>query len=89
METTRDLAKQPMGLADSLGDKSRALTVRELAGLLNVSERLIYRMASERRIPSFRICGSIRFDPVVTASWLRQQMPTATPTHMEENRWRH
>jgi excisionase family DNA binding protein len=63
-----------MTLSDQVRAMPRALTVRELANLVHVSERLIYRMAAEGTIPSLRICGSIRFDPTTTAAWLRQSM---------------
>jgi excisionase family DNA binding protein len=62
------------GLADSIGRRSRALTVNDVATLLNVSERQIYKLVSEHRIPSFKIGGSIRFDPPALALWLRQKM---------------
>jgi len=79
MNARIEFEKKDDSLADFVESKPRALTVRDLAGLLSVSERLVYRMASERRIPSFRICGSIRFDPLATARWLRQTMATAGP----------
>jgi len=65
--------KSPASLADLVERKPRALRVGEVASLLNVSERLVYRMASERSIPSFRVCGSVRFDPAVLAHWLRKR----------------
>lgn len=63
-----------MSLPDRVRAMPRALTVRELADLVHVSERLIYRMAAEGTIPSLRICGSVRFDPNSTAAWLRRTM---------------
>ena len=59
-------------LPKRLENKSRALLVSEVAELLQVSERQIYKLASERRIPSLKIAGCIRFDGVVLASWLRR-----------------
>jgi excisionase family DNA binding protein len=63
-----------MTLPDRVRAMPGALTVRELADLVHVSERLIYRMAAEGTIPSLRICGAVRFDPTVTAAWLRRSM---------------
>jgi predicted DNA-binding transcriptional regulator AlpA len=73
-------------LADLVESKPRALMVRDLATLLSVSERLIYRMAADRILPSFRVCGSIRFDPSVTARWLRQTMSAGEPLEISQTR---
>jgi excisionase family DNA binding protein len=63
-----------MDLADSLDERATALTVVEVAALLNVSERQVYKLAAENEIPSFRIGGSVRFNPSVFADWLREKM---------------
>jgi len=63
-----------MNLADSLDVRTTALTVAELAELLSISERQLYKLAASNRIPSFKIGGSVRFDPAVVAVWLRQRM---------------
>jgi excisionase family DNA binding protein len=62
------------GLADSLDRKTSALTVSDVAGLLSISERQVYKLVAEHRIPCFKIGGSIRFDPFAVAFWLRQKM---------------
>lgn len=74
MVPTNLASQAKMNLPDRVRAMSRALTVRELANLVHVSERLIYRMAADGTIPSLRICGSVRFDPAATAAWLRQSM---------------
>lgn len=61
------------GLTDFLKGRPRALRAGEVAALLNVSERLIYKLASERRLPAFRIGGALRFDPAALAHWLRDR----------------
>lgn len=66
--------KKASGLADSLDGKTRALTVADVAELLNISERQVYKLVAEYRIPCFKIGGSIRFDPCAVAVWLRQKM---------------
>jgi excisionase family DNA binding protein len=63
-----------MNLADSLDTRTKALTVPEVAELLNISERQVYKLAASNRIPSFKIGGSVRFDPSTFAAWLRQRM---------------
>lgn len=69
------------GLVDEIRSKRRALRVGELAALLAVSERQIYALAAQHRIPGcFRIGGSLRFDPMAIAAWLLQQLqPGSTP----------
>lgn len=68
--------KNAASLADLVAQKPRALRVDEVAVLFNVSRRLVYRMAADRDIPSFRICGAIRFDPMALARWLRARTDT-------------
>jgi excisionase family DNA binding protein len=63
-----------MDLADSLERRASALTVSDVAELLNISERQVYKLAAQNRIPSFKIGGSVRFDPSAFAAWLRQRM---------------
>ena len=46
----------------------------ELAKLLNISERQVYKLAASNRIPSFKIGGFVRFDPSAFAAWLRGRM---------------
>jgi len=66
-----------MNLADSLEERSHALTVVELAKVLGISQRQIYKLAASNRIPSFKIGGSVRFDPSIVATWLRGRMVPA------------
>jgi excisionase family DNA binding protein len=60
-----------MDLTEVLGTRATALTVAEVAVLLNVSERQVYKLAADGRIPCFKIGNSIRFDPAAFAAWLR------------------
>ena len=50
-----------------------ALSVPKLAMLLGFSRSAVYEMAQTGRIPHIRIGSSIRFDPAVTAQWLRER----------------
>jgi len=84
MQTRFDIATRPKNLAEIIQGKSRALRVNEVAAVLNVSERQIYKLAAERRIPAFRIGGSLRFDPATLASWLRSRM-LPTTFYLHEN----
>lgn len=57
-------------LAGYIRTKGRAWNAAELAQLLDLSPKHIYRLAKEGRMPSIRIGGAIRFDPQATADWL-------------------
>jgi excisionase family DNA binding protein len=63
-----------MDLADSLAHRATALTVSDVASLLNISERQVYKLAADGSIPCFKIGNSVRFDPATIASWLRHKM---------------
>ena len=63
-----------MRLADSLEKRTTALTVSDIAELLHISERQVYKLAASNRIPSFKVGGSIRFDPADFTEWLREKM---------------
>jgi excisionase family DNA binding protein len=72
-----------VGLADFLEGKPRALIVAEVAAILHVSPRLIYRLTAEGRIPCLRLAGCIRFDPADLAGWLRQRVAPADTSQEE------
>jgi excisionase family DNA binding protein len=69
--TFHDEGKKPTTLADSVLNHGKALTVAELALLLAVSIKTIYKMVEAGRIPHMRVFGSIRFDPATTAAWIQ------------------
>lgn len=45
------------------------LTVRDVAGLLNVSERRVYRWIKERTIPAYRVSEQYRFHRAELLEW--------------------
>src|SRR5437868_13365807 len=57
-------------LASRIKDIRHALTADELAELLQMSRITILRRAKKRTIPSFRVGGSVRFDPAAISKWL-------------------
>jgi excisionase family DNA binding protein len=63
--------EKPMILADIIEGKKEALRVAEIAPILGVSIRTIYRMAAKGQIPSVKTSHTLRFDPHDTATWLR------------------
>ena len=50
-----------------------ALTARQLAELLNISPKTVFKMAKAGRIPSFRVGSAVRFDARLVIDWLRRQ----------------
>lgn len=52
-----------------------ALTAKQLAELLNISPKTIFKLAKAGRIPSFRIGTAVRFDARLVIDWLRRQRP--------------
>jgi excisionase family DNA binding protein len=62
-------------LLEVVEQREGALRVKDLARLLSVSRSTIYRKVQARLIPSaFRFYGSIRFEPRLTARWLRDEV---------------
>jgi excisionase family DNA binding protein len=74
------------GLSDCLDGKRHALVVTDIAELLRISERQVYKLVAAHRIPCFKIGGSIRFDPLAISVWLRQKMSPAGLDHSREPR---
>ncbi len=65
-----------MILAEIVEGKKEALRVAEVARILDVSIKKIYRMAAKGQIPTLKISNSIRFDLHDIAAWLRRQSST-------------
>jgi excisionase family DNA binding protein len=60
-------------LADQIEQTGHALTAQQLAGILGVSNKTMFKLAKAGRVPSFRIGTAVRFDPYSVARWLRKQ----------------
>ena len=50
-----------------------ALKAPVLAALLGLGKTAVYDMAKCGRIPHYNLGGAIRFDPAITAAWLRNR----------------
>ena len=79
-----DISKIAVGLTDCLDGRRRALVVTDIAELLSISERQVYKLVAAHRIPCFKIGGSIRFDPLAISAWLRQKMSPGCVEHRGE-----
>ncbi len=65
-----------MTLVEQLRARKKALTVEELADLLGIGVRTLYKECEDGRIPFFRVRTSIRFDAHQVADWLEMKMPS-------------
>ena len=50
-----------------------ALTVRDIAVVLNVDEKTIYRLAQKGDLPGFKVSGSWRFQRPDLIAWIDAQ----------------
>jgi excisionase family DNA binding protein len=60
-------------LADRIAETDHALSVKELCALLGMGKNPLYEMAADGRLPSIKIGANLRFDPAITAAWLRER----------------
>ncbi len=61
------MAKQP----------TPAMTVRDVAGLLSVDEKTIYRLAQQGKLPGFKVAGTWRFQLQDIQQWIDAQKSIA------------
>lgn len=52
---------------------SDIMTMKEVAEYLKLNEKTAYRLASEGKIPGFKIGGSWRFEKNDLDEWIKQQ----------------
>ena len=74
-----------MTLVEQLRTRKKALTVEELAGLLCIAVRTLYKEVEDDHIPFFRVRTSIRFDPHQVADWLETKMPAQSVRPHRQN----
>lgn len=54
-----------------------AMTVREVAQLLSVNEKTVYRLAQRGELPAFKVAGAWRFQPADIDHWINRQKELA------------
>ena len=54
-------------------DVKGALTAKQLAAMLAISPKTVFKLAKAGRIPSFRVGTAVRFDARHVIDWLRKQ----------------
>jgi excisionase family DNA binding protein len=52
------------------------LTLREVAQYLKLAEKTAYRLASDGKLPGFKVGGSWRFKKEDIESWIAEQKTT-------------
>ena len=50
-----------------------AMTVRDVAAILNVDEKTIYRLAQKGDFPGFKVLGSWRFQKEDIGHWIEER----------------
>ena len=54
-----------------------AMTVRDVATLLNVDEKTIYRLVTKGELPGFKVLGSWRFQRQDLEAWIEDRKQAA------------
>ena len=49
------------------------LTVKEVAAFLKVNDRTVYRLATDGKIPAFKVGASWRFKQTELEAWIEEQ----------------
>jgi PTS system nitrogen regulatory IIA component len=60
------------------------LTVKDVAGLLNISEKTVYRWVDERKLPGYRMNGQYRFNRAELLEWSTANRINVSPRIFEE-----
>ena len=60
------------------------LTVKDVAGLLNISEKTVYRWIDERKLPGYRLSGQYRFNRAELLDWATSNRINVSPRIFEE-----
>ena len=55
---------------------SDIMTIKEVCEYLKLNEKTAYRLASEKKIPGFKVGGSWRFDKTDIDKWIKNQKGT-------------
>lgn len=63
-----------MTIAEEIAGLKEALTIEQLARMLNLSPKTLYKQVKSGRLPAYRIGASVRLDPARTAVWLNARI---------------
>ncbi len=60
------------------------LTIREVADLLKINEKTVYKLAAASKIPGMKVGGSWRFDRVTITAWMQRTSALAAASVADE-----
>jgi excisionase family DNA binding protein len=66
-------------------DIEPAMTVRDIAAVLNVDEKTIYRLAQKGDLPGFKVSGSWRFRRSDLEAWIEEKKQGVRLFHLTTN----
>lgn len=69
-----------------MASPDQAMTVRDVAGYLNVDEKTVYRLAKRGELPGFKVAGAWRFKRSDLKDWIDNQKNAATNNAADEGR---
>ena len=55
------------------------LTIREVAELLKINEKTVYKLTADGKVPGFKVGGSWRFDRAIISKWIESGGVAADP----------
>jgi excisionase family DNA binding protein len=61
-------------LADTVESYGSAITVNELAKILQCSRGQVYKWIEQKRLPAIKIGTMVRLDPSAVAAWIRDRV---------------
>ena len=61
-------------LARMVQEYGSAITVAQLAKILQCSKRQVYALVEAKRLPALKVGSMIRLDPGTVAHWIRSRM---------------
>lgn len=64
---------EALTLVERIRRSKSGLSAKELAAILGCTSRNIQAKAKSGKIPSYRVFGAVKFDPVCTADWLQRR----------------
>lgn len=69
-ERSKKQDQEPQDIPSQLRKFKKAISAARLADLLDFSVSHILKQAKHGKIPSYRLGGAVKFDPIRVADWL-------------------
>ncbi len=62
-------------------DNADIFTIKELANYLKLAEKTAYRLASDGKLPGFKVGGAWRFRKAEINRWIKEQETNSSNAH--------